>query len=262
MTVLEAVAADAIEEPIATEPDPSGLPLERLEAELCTLAGQIAAATARFLRLLADFDARDGWAGRQVRSCAHWLSWRCGMDLRTAREHVRVARALSRLPQIAEAFERGEVSYSKVRAITRVADADTEADVLDAALSEPAAQVERLVRGLCTARRNRQREQDQRRDSDPPERGEPESRVRWHWDDDGFLVISGRLAPEDGARLLAGLTRAEHARTASADSKDGPAEHPEPECGPAEHPDRPSMDTRPPAELGPGADCCGADAVQ
>jgi uncharacterized protein DUF222 len=129
-------------------PDPSGLPLERVEAELCTLAGQIAAATCRFLQLLAAFDARDGWAGSHVRSCAQWLSWRCGMDLRTAREHVRVARALSDLPDLTAAFAAGRLSYSKVRAVTRVATAETEPDLVEAALSAPASQLERLVRGL------------------------------------------------------------------------------------------------------------------
>ena len=66
---------------------------------MCALAGQIAAATSRFLRLLAGFDTREGWPGPGMRSCAHWLSWRAGTDLRTAREHVRVAHALTALPR-------------------------------------------------------------------------------------------------------------------------------------------------------------------
>ncbi|HEX2174386.1 MAG TPA: DUF222 domain-containing protein, partial [Nocardioidaceae bacterium] len=90
--------------------DPAAMPLERVEAELCTLAGQIAAATSRFLVLLADFDAREGWGGWGVHSCAHWLSWRCGLDLRTAHEHVRVARALRELPKVSAAFGQGRVS--------------------------------------------------------------------------------------------------------------------------------------------------------
>ena len=201
--------------------DPSGLPLERVEAELCTLAGQIAAATCRFLRLAA-FDAREGWAGSHVRSCAQWLSWRCGMDLRTAREHVRVARALSDLPDLTAAFTAGRLSYSKVRAVTRVATPETEADLVEAALSAPASQVERLVRGLQTASED---------DGSSPRR---RPGVQWRWDDDGSLVIWGRLAPDEGARLLAGLTRLEHQRTASDD------------CGPAE----PDLDADGAAEPG------------
>src|SRR6184192_3099875 len=97
------------------------MPLPDLESELLGLAGHIAAAECRFLQLLAEFDHRNGWAGDGIRSCAHWLSWRAGMSLRTAVEHLRVAHALQELPQICTAFAAGRVSYSKVRAITRIA---------------------------------------------------------------------------------------------------------------------------------------------
>jgi hypothetical protein len=97
------------------------VPLAELESELLGLAGHIAAAQSRFLVLLAEFDDRGGWAGPGLRSCAHWLSWRAGMSLRTATEQVRVAHALTRLPLVAAAFAAGSLSYSKVRAITRVA---------------------------------------------------------------------------------------------------------------------------------------------
>jgi hypothetical protein len=101
------------------------VPLAELESELLGLAGHIAAAQSRFLVLLAEFDDRGGWAGPGLRSCAHWLSWRAGMSLRTATEQVRVAHALTHLPLVAAAFAAGTVSYSKVRAITRVAVPDT-----------------------------------------------------------------------------------------------------------------------------------------
>ncbi len=101
-----------------------GVTTRELETELLGLAGHIAAAQCRFLRLLAEFDRRDGWAGPGLCSCAHWLSWRAGMSLRTAAEHVRVAQALERLPKIAEAFAAGRISDSKVRAITRITGTD------------------------------------------------------------------------------------------------------------------------------------------
>jgi hypothetical protein len=82
----------------------SGVPLERLEAQICELAGHLAAATCRFLVLLADFDARRGWASWEMTSCAAWLSWKCQMSSGTAREHVRVARALRDLPVIRGEF--------------------------------------------------------------------------------------------------------------------------------------------------------------
>jgi hypothetical protein len=212
---------------VESSTEPSELPLERVEAEICTLAGQIAAATCRFLTLLAVFDAREGWAGWQVKSCAQWLSWRCGLDLRTAREHVRVARALTALPRVAEAFGAGRLSYSKVRALTRAATPETEADLLDAALCSPASQVERLVRGLTAAT------------EEPADARQSRTGVQWRWNDDGTLAIWGRLAAEDGARLLAGLTRLEHERL-SADQD--------------ERPTRPSIDdSQPDRALGGGS---------
>jgi hypothetical protein len=92
----------------------------QLETELLGLAGHIAAAQYRFLQLLAEYDRRGGWAGPGLRSCAHWLSWRIGMSPRTATEHVRVAHALVTLPRISEAFAAGRISFSKVRALTRI----------------------------------------------------------------------------------------------------------------------------------------------
>ena len=77
------------------------MPLERLEAQICgAQAGHLAAATCRFLVLLGDFDDRRGWAWWDMTSCAEWLSWKCQMSSGTAREHVRVARALRDLPVI------------------------------------------------------------------------------------------------------------------------------------------------------------------
>jgi Domain of unknown function (DUF222)/HNH endonuclease len=226
--------------------DPSAMPLERVEAEICTLAGQIAAATSRFLHLLADFDSREGWAGWGVHSCAHWLSWRCGLDLRTAHEHVRVARALRELPKVSGAFAQGRVSYSKVRAVCRVATAENESDLLDAALDSPAAHVERLVRGLRKAQRNLDDERRRRAGGEGCGSARArERRVQWRWDDDGCLVIWGRLSAEDGARLLAGLSRMDHERRRTEAGRDTTG----PGCGQlrsAEH-----SDGAPPADLGP-----------
>lgn len=120
-------------------PQPT-MSLSDLESELLGLAGHIAAAECRFLQLLAEFDRRGGWNGVGVRSCAHWLAWRAGMSLRTATEHLRVAHALTDLPLVTAAFAAGRISYSKVRAITRVTGSDTTALArLTADGSEPTA---------------------------------------------------------------------------------------------------------------------------
>ena len=104
---------------LADDDGPFSVPLERLEAQICELAGHLAAATCRFLVLLGDFDARRGWASWDMNSCAEWLSWKCQMSSGTAREHVRVARALRNLPVIRGEFGAGRLSYAKVRALTR-----------------------------------------------------------------------------------------------------------------------------------------------
>ncbi|HEY4911612.1 MAG TPA: DUF222 domain-containing protein, partial [Methylomirabilota bacterium] len=127
--------------------------LDRLGDEIAELSAHLDAATARLLELIRTFDARGGW-NTGFSSCAAWLSWRVGLDLGAARERVRVARALGTLPLLAEALGRGELSYAKVRALTRVATPETEARLLAVGRAGTAAHVERIVRGWrCVDRR-------------------------------------------------------------------------------------------------------------
>src|SRR5215472_4736700 len=138
--------ADAGPGPVADAgPGPAAVPLERLEAQICELAGHLAAATCRFLVLVGDFDARRGWASWQMTSCAAWLSWKCQMSSHTAREHVRVARALRVLPVIRAEFGAGRLSYAKVRALTRIATPDTEAGLAELAGPMTGNQLERFA---------------------------------------------------------------------------------------------------------------------
>ena len=131
--------------------------LDALEAQITRLWGHINAATAQFLALLAEFDRKEGWAQHGMASCARWLSWQCGIGPVAAREKVRTARALESLPKIAEAFGEGRLSYSKVRALTRVATAATEETLLHIALNGTAEHVERTVRGFRRVQRERER---------------------------------------------------------------------------------------------------------
>src|SRR4051812_15983566 len=121
--------------------------LERLGDEIALLAAHIQAATCRWLMMVAEFDARSGWAEWGCKSCAHWISYRCSIAPGPAREHVRVARRLQELPLIRGAFGRGELSYSKARALTRIKDIAREADLLELAQTATAAQLEAIVRG-------------------------------------------------------------------------------------------------------------------
>ena len=125
--------------------DPAQPPeTELLGDQIAELSARIDAATYELLCYLREFDHRYGWEG--FRSCAHWLNWRTGLALAAAREKLRVATALADLNHVAAAMARGQLSYSKVRALTRVATPATEAHLLAVALGSTAAQVERLVR--------------------------------------------------------------------------------------------------------------------
>ena len=127
---------------------PRTVELDRLGDEIAELSAHLEAATARLLTLIREFDARGGW-NTGFRSCAEWLGWRVGLDLRAARERVRVARALETLPPLAEALARGELSYAKVRALTRVATPETEARLLGVGRAGTAAHVEQHRPGLA-----------------------------------------------------------------------------------------------------------------
>ena len=169
-------------------------PLEYLEREICELAAHIAAATCRWLLLLAEFDRREGWAGWGVRSCAHWLNWRCGISEVTAREQVRVAHRLAELPRVRDAFAGGELSYSKVRALVRVATPATEGELVELARHATASHLEQMARAYRTVQGPGAVEEANRRHE--------RRYLRWCWDDDGSLVVVARLSPEDGAVVV------------------------------------------------------------
>jgi hypothetical protein len=122
-------------------------PTATLAQEIATLSAHLDAATHRLLECIRDFDQAAGWHEQGALSCAHWLSWRVGWDPGTARERVRVARALGTLPALDEALRTGSLSYAKVRALTRVATPQTEALLLQMARHATGAQLERLCRG-------------------------------------------------------------------------------------------------------------------
>jgi hypothetical protein len=174
---------------------PSGSPLPALAAAITAGAVRLAAATAAWLRLIAEFDERDGWHGYGIASCAHWLAWQCGLSPGAAREHVRVARSLRLLPLIEAAFADGRLSYSKVRALTRIAEPDTEQSLLELAVELTASQVERTVR------------QWRRADlvdggAAPPDHHELFE--HW-WDEAGMLTVKVRMNTEDGAAFMASI---------------------------------------------------------
>ncbi|MCA1822994.1 MAG: DUF222 domain-containing protein, partial [Mycobacteriales bacterium] len=194
--------------------DPTQLRNDELADSICTLAGRIAAATCEWLLLIAEFDRREAWGGPGLRSCAHWLNWRCGVSPRTAQEHVRVAHALLALPKIRKEFAAGRISYSKVRAITRVATPEEEPELLDAAQCATAGQIEDIVRGWrrCDALQLGHERYKRRR-------------AAFTSDDDGTERMVLHLPPEEMAVVRA-ATQAMLAQIASADpTRDRDAEN-------------------------------------
>ncbi len=166
---------------------------------IAALAASLHAATYELLVLLREFDERSGWNNGFL-SCASWLHWRTGIDLGAAREKVRVAKALPGLPRISSAMQHGQVSYAKVRALTRVATADNERSLLDLALAGNCAHVERFVRAW--------RRVDRVQAAHETETKHLHRQLSTWVDDDGMVVIRGRLTPEVGAVVQRALEAA------------------------------------------------------
>ena len=165
--------------------------LETLEARITEVWGHLNAATYRFLELIGEFDRTRGWARHGLVNCAQWLNWQCGIGACAAREKVRVARALEGLPQVSEAFRQGRLSYSKVRAVTRVATAENEGTLLNIALHGTASHVEKTVRKFRRVQR-----ETERREADALHRSRY---VEWWYEEDGSWRLQARLAPEVAA---------------------------------------------------------------
>ena len=192
----------------AARPDPAQAPeLALLGNQIAELSARIDAATYELLCHLHEFDRRHGWEG--WRSCAHWLNWRTGLDLGAAREKLRVAAALADLNHVAAAMARGQLSYSKVRALTRVASPATEARLLAVALCATAAQVERLVRAWRRVDRDAQPDAEQVLLASRA--------LSMQVDEDGMVLLRGRLPPEVGALLLRAVEAAMEQVPASAE---------------------------------------------
>ncbi len=173
---------------------------QRLGAEISELCSYIYAAEHRLLTLIREFDEQKGWQWLGFHTCAHWLNFKCSIDMNTARERVRVAHALGKLPKIDARFATGALSYSKVRAMTRIADESNEDYLLMIAKHGTAYHVEKLVSkcrrvlrlrdaaAACTAYDNR--------------------RLSYYYDCDGCLVIKGRFPAEQGALIVKALEMA------------------------------------------------------
>lgn len=169
--------------------------LDALEDEIARAASHLTAMEYYFIKLIGDFDDDDGWVNSGARSFPHWLNWKCGINQTVGREKVRVARRLRELPVITEAFRTGQVSYSKVRSITRIATPENEDYLVELATHSTCDQLDRICR--CYTRVFGAEEE------------EPETYTRfdWHKDDDGTVLISARLPEADGMLVIQALKK-------------------------------------------------------
>ncbi len=213
-------ALDAFDATVPDAPVRDPAALERLGDEIARLSAHVTAATYRLLVMIRVFDEGEGWHLEGFTSCAQWLSWKTGVGPGAARERVRVARALGELPALSGALERGELSYSVARALTRVATGENEAGLVEAARHGTAAEMERLV----SAWRRADRTEAELRAS---EQKRHHSRKLWLVCDeaDGSWVLRGRLDPEAGAQLAKALEAAEEALYRAEASEASEANH-------------------------------------
>jgi hypothetical protein len=176
----------------------SVLSVDELGSRIAGMAGRLAAATCQWLQLVAEFDARDGCARYGLGSTARWLAHHCGIAHRTAVEHVRVARALAQFPALTAEMQLGRLSYSQVRAISRVpheGEYQVVDDLIQLALSGTAAQLELVARGMRTVEHN-----GAAGDGDVPDES-----VRHDWTSQSQWQLNARLNPERGALVQSAL---------------------------------------------------------
>ena len=124
------------------------LSIDALDRAIVDLSTRINAATYELVMLVRQFDERGGFLKWGFESCADWLHWRCELSPNAAREKVRVAHALKELPQVSREFASGRLSYSKVRALTRVATRENEGALLAYAMKTTAARLEERCRQM------------------------------------------------------------------------------------------------------------------
>jgi len=194
-------------EPIAT----CTRSLEAIEDEIAELASHMAVAEYRLLCAIRQFDEQSGYYYRGAKSTAHWLCWRIGLGLNAAREKVRVARALAELPKVSDSLRRGRISYSKVRALTRIATPGTEDQLLNIAEHGTASHIEKVVRLYRGVERCAQ--------ADKAMVQHHNRNVSVIYDEDGMLVLRATLPPEEGAKVVAALDAAMDVLSRATDAK-------------------------------------------
>jgi hypothetical protein len=195
--------------------------IDDLADEIAEIEAHLSSATYRQLVAIREFDDMKGWAEQGAVSCAAWLTWRIGLGPEAARDRVRIARALEKLPQVSESLAKGALSYSKVRAVTRIATPENEDEWLNIALSSTGAQMEKIVRccrqaEACNAPNHDRLQREARQ-------------LMTYYDEDGMLVVKGRLPSEVGKVVEQALNNIQQQlwEQVRGESPDAQASHPQ-----------------------------------
>jgi hypothetical protein len=173
---------------------------DQLGDEIATMAARINVVNHQLLTRIRRLDVIEGWFRQGAMSCAHWLTWRIGLDRGAAREKVRVARALGALPRIDAAFAAGRLSYAQVRAVTRVANAENEERLLEVALAATGAQLEQICRGLRSATRGESEAAQERY-------------VRARFLGNGLVKLEVVVTPDESSLIINAIERTREALT-------------------------------------------------
>lgn len=203
-STLEHTSAGSPEHPATDDPTPllieahQGINTAQLGDLICQGAANLTAAECEWLLAVAEFDRREAWHEYAMVSCAAWLAWQVNLDMRAAREKVRVAQALARFPTVRQQMSLGRLCYTKVRAITRVATEANERELVSMALYATSNQVERIVAAMRRATAA---------DDDSDRSALRRRSLSYVVTDDQEMVITLRCLPADGAAFLAAAER-------------------------------------------------------
>lgn len=177
---------------------PAELPWDVLETEIVTLVGRLSDATFDLLLLIGELDARGAWAMRGALSCASWLTHTCDIEPSTARNQVRVARAMREYPALHAAMATSDISYSKARMlVAHLSDAHA-AELVELASTTPASRLRTAIAAWSHSNET---------DDEVDRRHQRERSVSWRTDADGMITITARLAPADAGKVCAAIDK-------------------------------------------------------
>ena len=166
-----------------------------LRSAVVNMAAGINLADWKFIKLIVAMYRSRAWSEAGYCSLSNWLDHRCGLGPVASRERVRIGLALTRLPCLDQAFQNGEISYSKVRTVTRIANPETERFLLALARTSSAFELERVVRtyersGGAAA---------------PTDAALYQARsLTWHYEN-GMVMIQATLPADQGAMVVKAL---------------------------------------------------------